>query len=295
MELMADYKRRLTDRYDGRRIRTLNAFYSIIPFIMRSRIDSQNYFEDKIELSHTDAYLRRKRKEGVNDINFLHIMIAAMVRTISQRPALNRFIAGQRIYARNEILVSLAIKKELKINSPETTIKFAFDPSDTVTEIASKVNRAVEENKKLETSNDTDKAARLFMLCPSLLVKFLIWLVRLSDYFGLMPKALNKASPFHTSLFITDLGSLGIQQVYHHLYDFGTTSLFVAFGAKVREKAIDANNNIVEKKYINIKVVTDERIVDGHYFASAFKLYKSLIQHPERLELPPEKVEIDID
>lgn len=292
---MADYKRRMTDRYDGRRIRTLGAFYGIIPFIMRSRMDSQIYFEDKIDITHTEAYLRRKRKEGVNDINFLHVMIAAMVRTFSQKPGLNRFIAGQRIYARNEILGSLAIKKELKSDSPETTIKLKFEPDDTIDVIARRMNEAIEENKKPENSNDTDKTARLFMLCPAFLVRFLIWLVRLSDFIGLMPKALNKASPFHTSFFITDLGSLGVQPVYHHLYDFGTTSLFLAFGAKVKEKAFDANISVIEKKYVNIKVTTDERIVDGYYYASAFKLYKSLVQHPERLELPPDQVEEDIE
>lgn len=292
---MTDYKRRLTDRYDGRRIRTLGAFYGIIPFIMRSRIDSQNYFEDKIEISHTEAYLRRKRKEGGHDVNFLHVMIAAMVRTISQRPALNRFIAGQRIYARNEILASLAIKKELRADSPETTIKFAFEAGDTIDVIASRINKAINENKKPETSNNTDRTARVLMLCPAFLLRFLIWLVRLSDFIGWMPVFLNRASPFHTSFFITDLGSLGIQPVYHHLYDFGTTSIFIAFGAKVKEKVMDANNNIIEKKYVYLKAVTDERIADGHYFASAFKLYKSLIQHPERLEIPPDRVEKDIE
>lgn len=292
---MAEYKRRLSDRYDGRRIRTLNAFYGIIPFIMRSRADSQNYFEDKIDISRTEAYLRRKRREGSDNISFLHIMIAAMVRTISQKPGLNRFIAGQKIYARNEILVSLAIKKELKIDSPETTIKFKFEPTDTLAEIAAKMNSLIEENKKKQTDNNTDKTAKIFMLCPTFMVRFLIWIIRSCDYFGKMPRILNNASPFHTSFFITDLGSVGIQPVYHHLYEFGTTSFFIAFGAKVKEKVIDTNNNIVEKKYISIKVVTDERIVDGHYYASAFKLYKSLIQHPERLEFPPDSVEYDVE
>lgn len=292
---MTARKRRFSDRYDGRRIRTLNAFYSIVPFIMRTRSDSQNYFEDRIEIGRTEAYLRRKRKEGALGIDFLHVMIAAMVRTISQKPALNRFIAGQKIYARNRILVSLAIKKELKAGSPETTIKFDFDPTVTLAEVAARVNSAVSENKQPETSNSTDKTARLFMLCPALLVKFLLWIVRLLDYFGWMPRALNNASPFHTSFFITDLGSLGIQPVYHHLYDFGTTSVFIAFGSKIKDREINAENNVIEKKYVNIKVVTDERVADGHYFASAFKLYKALIQHPERLELPPESVEEDIE
>lgn len=292
---MAEYKRRFGDRYDGRRIRTLDAFYRMIPFLMKSRIDSQNYFEDRIEISHTEAYLRRKRKSGEINISMLHIMIAAMVRTISLRPALNRFIAGQNIYARNEILVSLAIKKELKAESPETTIKFMFEATDTLSLIAEKINSQIEENKKLETVNDADKTARLFMLCPGLLVKFLAFIIRFLDYFGKMPRFINKVSPMHTSFFITDLGSLGIQPIYHHLYDFGTTSLFIAFGMKVKEKVIDANNNIVDRKFINIKVVTDERTVDGHYYASAFKLFKTLIQHPERLEVPPENLEADIE
>ena len=292
---MADYKRRLGDRYDGRRIRTLDSFYNMIPYIMKSRIDSQNYFEDKIEISHTEAYLRKKRKTSETNIGLLHVLIAAMVRTISMRPGLNRFIAGQKIYARNEILVSLAIKKELKADSPETILKFKFAATDTLTQIAEKINIQIEENKILETKNEADKTAHLFMLCPGMLVKFLMFIVRLLDYFGKMPRIINKVSPMHTSFFITDLGSLGIQPIYHHLYDFGTTSFFIAFGMKVKEKVIDASNNIVDRKFIGIKVVTDERIVDGHYFASAFKLYKTLIQHPERLDFPPDSVETDVE
>lgn len=292
---MAEYKRRFGDRYDGRRIRTLNAFYRIIPFIMRSRVDSQNYFEDKIEISRTEAYLRRVKKHAETNMGMLHVFIAAMVRTMAMKPALNRFIAGQGIYSRNDILISLAIKKELKTDSPETTIKFKFRPTDTLSEIVEKINSQISQNKSPDTKNNTDKTARLFMMCPGMLVKFLVFVIRVLDYFGIMPRAINEVSPFHTSLFITDLGSLGIQPIYHHLYDFGTTSIFVAFGTKVKERSIDKNNHVIERRYITMKVVTDERIVDGHYYASAFKLYKSLIQHPERLESAPDKVECDVE
>ncbi len=292
---MAESKRRFGDRYDGRRIRSLDAFYKIIPFIMRYRVDSQNYFEEKIEISHAEAYLRKRKRASGAKINMLHVFIAAMVRTIALRPALNRFIAGQNIYTRNEILVSLAIKKELKVDSPETTVKFKFEPTDTLSEIAEKINKHIDENKVLDSSNEADKLAHLFMLCPGLLVKFLVFIIRFLDYIGLMPKAIHRASPFHTSFFITDLGSLGISPVYHHLYDFGTTSFFVAFGMKRSEKVIDANNNIQSKRFISMKIVTDERIVDGHYYASAFKLYKTLIQNPERLEVHPGKLVPDVD
>ncbi|MGE5613117.1 MAG: 2-oxoglutarate dehydrogenase [Bacillota bacterium] len=292
---MKKHKRRFGDRYDGRRLRTLDPFYRIIPFVMRRRSDSQNFFEDRIEISHTEAFLRRKRKQSDIKLSMLHILIAAMVRTIALRPALNRFVAGYSIYARNEILVSLTIKKEKSFDSPETTIKFKFEPTDTLYDIAEKINREVAENKKTDTNNNTDKFARIFMLCPGFLVKFAVFVLRSLDYVGLMPRFINELSPFHTSIFITDLGSLGIDPVYHHLYDIGTTSIFVAFGMKYNEKAIDRNNNIIDKRYIRMKIVTDERIVDGYYYASAFKLFKQLVQHPEKLEEIPEGLEPDIE
>ncbi len=292
---MTKQKRRLGDRYDGRRLRSLDSFYRLIPFIMRYRSDSQNFFEDKIEISHTEAYLRKLKKSSGNSIGMLHVLVAAMVRTIALRPALNRFIAGQKIYARNEILVSLAIKKELTVDSPETTIKFAFEPTDTLTQIAAKMNAMILENKVPDTQNDTDKLAHLLMLCPGFLLKFIVFFLRSLDYIGCMPRIINKLSPFHTSFFVTDLGSLGIKPIYHHLYDFGTTSIFLAFGVKLKEREIDSNNNFVERKYITMKVVSDERTVDGHYYASAFKLFRSFVQHPERLETVPDNLEPDVD
>ncbi|MDF2950235.1 MAG: hypothetical protein K0R07_2285 [Sedimentibacter sp.] len=288
------YKRRLGDRYDGRLLKKIDPFFKVMPYLMRTRGDSQVFFDDRIELEKVEEFLKQKRRSGNRDVKFLHIIIAAMVRTISQKPRLNRFIAGQKIYARNEILVSLAIKKQLKENSVETTIKLKFEPEDTLGNVVAKVNAVVSENKNDENKNDTDKTAKVFSLCPGFVIKFLVWLLTKLDYFGLMPRILNKVSPFHTSVFITDLGSLGIQPVYHHIYEFGTTSVFVAFGAKQKEKVLDDKNAVIEKKYVNLKVVADERIVDGHYYASAFRLFKKLIENPERLELVPEKIFEDI-
>lgn len=288
-------KRRFGDRYDGRRLRSLDPFLGMIPYIMRTRSDSQNSFEDKIDIGHTESFLRRKRKEGNANVGMLHVLIAAMVRTIALKPGLNRFIAGQKIFARNEISISLVIKKDISEKGEETVLKLTFEPTDTLAVIAEKINTQLEENKKVEVKNDADKTVRLFMLCPGMLIKFLVFLIRKMDYFGIMPRAIHKVSPFHTSVFVTDLGSLGVQPVYHHLYDFGTTSLFIAFGMKFKEKSFDSANNIQEKKYISIKIVTDERIVDGYYYASAFKFYRSLVQHPERLDVPPENTVSDVD
>jgi hypothetical protein len=288
-------RRRRGDRYDGRRLRSLNPFYQISPYIMRTRVDSQDYFEDSIEIGHVEKWLRRERDAGRGDIGFLHVLIAALVRTMSQRPRLNRFIAGQRIYARNQITISLALKKRLHEDSPETTIKLEFLPTDTVYDVAAKINVAVDANKDVETTNATDATARLFMLVPGFLVRLLVFAMRALDFWGKMPKAVHRASPFHTSAFVTDLGSLGIKPIYHHLYDFGTTSIFVAFGGKERKVEMDTDGKIVLRKHIGLKVVNDERICDGHYYASAFKYLASLLKHPSVLETPPETVVVDVE
>lgn len=292
---MGQYKKRFGDRSDGRRIRTIDPFFRLIPYLMKERNDAQTLFYEKIDLTHVEAYLRLKRESDIKNLSFLHIVIAAIVRTISQKPQLNRFIAGQKIYARNGIYISIAVKKQMLENSPETTIKIKFEPTDTIFDVAARLNAAVEENKKIETNNDTDKTAKIISLCPNFLIKFIVFFFRKMDYHGWCNKFINEVSPFHTTAFITDLGSLGIQPVYHHIYNFGTTSIFVAFGIKQKDKVIGKDNTVVEKRFIHLKVVSDERITDGFYFASAFKLFKNLMQHPEKLEVPPETVVEDIE
>ena len=287
---MSRKKRRFGDRYDGRLLRNVDPFYKIIPYIMKSRVDSQVFFNEKIIFDKIEPYLHQKRKEGYTQIGFLHIITAAMVRMLSQRPRINRFVCGNKIYARNEITISLAVKKDMRDDSPETTIKVKFEPTDTINDVIDKMNKAINENKKLNEDNDTDKTAKWIMRCPGFLVNFFVGLIKWLDRKGRMPKAINKVSPFHTSFFITDVGSLGVQPVYHHIYEFGTTSIFLAFGYKNKEKYINDENQVTERKYVDLKIVVDERICDGFYYAKSFRLLKRLMENPVFLEKPPQKV-----
>jgi len=275
-------------------LRSLGPFYRIIPYVMRTRVDAQDYFEDRVEVAAAEAWLRSQRVRGLR-FGLLHLMVAAIVRTLSQWPRLNRFVAGQRIYARNEILISFALKKRLHEDAPETAVKLCFEPTATVFEVAEAIDAAVVANRSAETHNQADRAARLFMLCPGLVVRVLLWAVRTLDYMGLMPDFIRRASPFHTSVFVTDIGSLGVKPIYHHLYEFGTTSIFVAFGAKEEERVLDEAGRVVLRRSVGLKIVNDERICDGHYYASAFKYMLKLLRHPERLEVPPERVVEDVD
>ena len=129
----------------------------------------------------------------------------------------------------------------------------------------------------------------------NLLHSLLVWLLKPLDYFGLLPMWLMELSPFHGSLFFTSMGSLGIPPIYHHLYDFGNLPCFGAFGCKRKALEVQEDGTVVQKKYIDVKFVLDERIVDGFYYATFFKYYKRLMAHPEVLDLPPEEIVKDID
>lgn len=286
-------RRRIGDRKEGRRLRTLPALNLFTPYIMIDRNDACNQFAGSIEISETDRWLRAKRQEGYKGLGMLHLFIAAYIRVISQLPGLNRFVAGQKIYARNEILINMMVKRGITTDSEETCAKVVFEPTDTIYDVYRKMNDAVEEIRASDDSG-TEKVAGALMKIPGLFLKFAVWILKIMDYFDLIPMSLLRASPFHGSMIVTDLGSLGIPPIYHHIYNFGNLPVFLAFGAKRRVMELDRHGNPVERKYVDYKIVCDERIVDGAYYAAAFKFMKYYLKNPNELERAPEKVIEDI-
>lgn len=284
------------DRPDGRRLRSLDPITGVGVYIMPDRNGADNLFKDCFECSNAEKYIRKKREEGLENFGYTHLILAAYVRVVSQRPAINRFISGQKIYSRGkDIEVSMAIKKEMATDGSETVINVHFSPDDNADEVYRKFNQKVEEVKETsELDSSFDKVAGLLNLIPGLLMKFTVWFLKVMDYFGLIPKFLLQVSPFHGSIFITSMGSLGIPPIYHHLYDFGNIPIFVAFGMKRRQCEMQNDGSIVQHKYIDFSVVTDERICDGFYFASAFKLMKRYLANPDRLDEKPESVIEDV-
>lgn len=289
-----NYRKRSGDRADGRRIRSLNGFFNFIPYIMPQRNDACNQYEESFEISNADRWFRQQRLNGYKGIGMLHLFIAAYVRAIAALPGLNRFVVGRRIYARNNIEVVMAVKRSLAIDATETTIKVEFDPTDTIFDVYRKMNQAIDKIKSSDEENGTEDFANKFKNLPRFVVRFVIWLLTVADYFGLLPKSLLDVSPFHGSMIITDLGSLGIGPIFHHIYNFGTLPVFISFGAKRKVYELDRNGNPVERKYVDGKFVMDERTVDGHYYATVFKYINRFISDPSLLEVPPETVVQDI-
>jgi len=288
-------KRRFGDRKEGRKLRTLDPIKRAMPYIMPKRSDSQNFFTEKLDIAEAEKFCREQIKAGRKNFSLLHVIIAAYIRVVSQRPAINRFVSGQTIYARNNIEVLMTIKKKMTLESEDACIKVVFEPTDTVYDVYDKFNKIVEENKGEGEGNATEDFAKILNYIPRFLLRFVIWFIKTLDYYGILPKFILDLSPFHGSMIITSMGSLGIRPIYHHIYDFGNLPVFVAYGAKQRGVKMNDEGEVVRYRYIEMKVTTDERICDGYYYASAFKMMKRIFENPIILENPPEQVVEDID
>lgn len=273
-------------RSDGRKIKTLPAFFKVIPSVMLERNDSQVLYKQDIPIKYLDEYIDNKAKDGIK-IAYMHIIYAAIVRVIAERPRLNRFVMNGTTYVRNKIYVSLAIKKNLTDDGVETTTKIEYQGTETIFDIKQKLDAIIEQNKEVEANNETDKLAKTLGLIPTGLIRVAVKFLKFLDRHGLLPKAIIKASPFHTSVFLTNVGSLGIDTIYHHLYNFGTTSMFFSMGKK-KKSFIYEDEEIKEEKCITLAFVGDERICDGYYYANSFKSLFRYLKKPELLETAPD-------
>ena len=269
-------------RSDGKKIKKLTPIFKIMPCVMLDRVDSQVYFKQDIALKHLDEYIDRKAEEGIR-LSYMNIIYAAIVRIIGERPRLNRFAMNGALYQRNKIYVSLVIKKSLTDDGVETPLKLKFNGDENIFEIKEKLDATIEKNKDVEAANKTDKLVSILSAIPSGLIRAIVKFLMFLDKHGIMPKKIIEASPFHTSVFLTNVGSLGIDSIYHHIYNFGTTSMFFSMGKK-KKSYIYEDEEFKEEKCITLAFVGDERICDGYYYASSFKLLSKYLKKPELLE-----------
>ncbi len=278
-------------RADGRRLRHTDPMYRVAAHIMDKRVDSMNMTTIDIPYEPIQEYINKKRKDGIH-ISHMALVIAAYVRTMAEFPELNRFVVNKKVYARNEVAVGMVVLKSIDDHNG-TMSKMYFDKANTVFEVNDIINSYVEANRETPENNGTEKLIKILLSVPGLLnvgVKFF----KLLDKYGLLPKSIINASPFHMSMGVTNLASIRTNHIYHHCYEFGTTSVFLAMG-NLREIVKRKGGEITFVRTLPIGVTMDERICSGSYFASAFKCLKKYLANPELLETPPEKVIPDED
>ena len=290
-----NYKKKHGDRTDGWRVDPQDPTFLIIPHIMAERCDAQVYFSDELDTTALDEFVRRVRRDEsleMPELSRLTIIMAAAVRTFARYPKLNRFIGGKRVYARNHMCVSLTMKKSMSIESDEANLKMHFNPDatlkDTYDELIGKITAS-----KNDIDNGTDNLVDKIHSIPQWAIRlFMRWIHYRDNHRGL-PKAIYDFSPFHTSIYITDIGSTGIGSIYHHIYNTGTTSMFLSIGRREKKLVLDDEG---KPKYINIlrlNYVIDERICDGFYYAKAVRYLTSLLRNPDKLLAPPEVINED--
>jgi len=278
-------------RSDGRILKSIGPFIKIIPYIMPRRTEAQVFSRQVIQTDKIDSYLKEKREQQ-QPLNYLHLLIAIYVRVIAERPQLNRFVMNNRLYARNGIYISMAVKRTLQDEGEETTVKFAFSGQENIFDVARIINDTIAASTR-EGTNNTDKVASRIMSLPGIVKKILVGILKSMDKFNLLPRAIIDASPFHTTLFFSHLKSIKLDYIYHHLYDFGTAGIFAALG-KITEMPVAEDGQVVSKKCFEIGYTLDERICDGLYFANSLKLFKKYLDDPYLLESGLEEITEDL-
>lgn len=270
-------------RPDGRKIKTAGFEYVVGAHIMGHRIDAMNMITLDIPVEPMRHYLNKKRKEGKR-YSHLALFLAAIVHSIAEYPQVNRFIVNKRLYARNEIAIGMVVLKGGKIDGVGATDKMKFKPESTLDDVNDIINSYIEKNRDENDVNGTDKTAEFLVKTPGLL-RVGVNVAKWADKHNLLPKAVIDVSPFHATMMLTNLASINTRHIYHHIYDFGTTSLTMAIG-KMRDVPKMKKGEVVLERCIPMGLVMDDRITSGAYYAVAFERFQQLLENPELLETP---------
>ena len=276
-------------RADGKLLKKIDPIIALTPYLMPMRCDAQVFLNLKLDYEKMARYIVEQGQKG-HKFTFMEIIIAAYVRVISELPEINRFVANKRLYARTQLTVSFALLKDTgDVNKiEENTVKCYFDPRDTIFDVAERISEQIELNRREEADNSTMKVAKL--LLNPILANTIVFAARFLDRYGIMPKYIMDASPFHTSMFFTQMASIGMPAVNHHIYNFGTTSLFVSMGSVIRESSVGPDGKTVRKRYLPVGITADERICAGAVYAKLVNRIMYYINNIELLETPPETV-----
>ncbi len=280
-------------RADGRRLSCIDPIVRVTPYLMPMRCDAQVFLEHQLDYEQLARYIAEKGRQG-EKVTFMQILMAAYVRAVAGHPEINRFIMNKQYYARNNCSVSFTMLKDSQNhNSEETVVRLEFDLTDTLFDIRDRMNAEVEKNRNAENGDEfAVKLARFALSLPGLGTVMAI-MVRFLDRYGLLPMALLKELPFYSGLYITNNASIGLHHVYHHIYNFGNVGMFWGMGSIRKEAVTDADGKTRMKRWLPVGITADERICSGAHYAAFFADVTKGLNHPETLEVPPEKVIFD--
>ena len=278
--------RKAGDRKDGTLLRDLDSMHFIVPLLYPNRCDNEAFISERIDLTNVNAYLEKKNASGpAYKYNLFQIIVTAMLKTLTLRPKMNRFIANKNTYQRNEVSASFVVKKLFADNGAEALAFVHSKGTDTVDTVHDEIYRQVSFCRSDAVDASTD-SMDLFNKMPRFLSKAIVAFICWLDRHGWVPQSLIATDPYYSSVVLTNLGSIKLHSGYHHLTNWGTNSVFVAVGEKKLRPFYDADGNVTMRDSIDIGLTIDERIADGYYYSKSVRLLKKLLEQPELLELP---------
>lgn len=269
-------------RPDGKKLKHTDPMYRVAVHMMPRRSDAMNAITLNIPYEPIREYVREKKKQGISMSN-MTVILAGLVRLTAEYPAINRFVMNKRVYSREKISVSMVVagaRKNDGTANEGTMSKITFEPTDNIFQMNEKIESYVAENRKGDSS--TEKVIHTVTKIPGTL-RLIANLARWADKHNLLPGSVIEASPFHASMLFTNLASIRTNHIFHHIYDFGTTSMSFAVG-NPREIPKRMGDEIIMERCIPIGMMMDDRIVSGHYFAESFHRLKQLYTDPGIME-----------
>jgi pyruvate/2-oxoglutarate dehydrogenase complex dihydrolipoamide acyltransferase (E2) component len=292
--IMTTAKRRFGDRRDGRLIRDMDGMHIIMAHLLPHRSACETSLNEKIDLTNILAYLEQKNSSGGPvKYTIFHIIAAALGKTLTLRPHLNRFIAGRRYYQRHKVTLAFVVKRQFSDSGGEGLLVLTYPPEGNVDTLAERVTAEAHKTRGGDLGESLGVANTIARL-PRFLTALVIRILRILDFYGRVPEIITKGDPNHASVLLSNLGSIKLNAAYHHLNDWGTNSLFLAIGEKHRAVFYNEQGEAAVREAINLSITLDERLADGYYYSRSIKLLKYLLQNPQLLELPA-KEEVSYD
>lgn len=276
--------RKFGDRKDGTLIRDLDSMHYIMPLMYPNRCDNEAFLHVRVDLTNAEAYLAKKNAENpAYRYNLFQLVVTSVLKVLTLRPMMNRFIANGNMYQRNEITAAFTVKKIFSDHGGEALARLYAKPDDTIDTIHEEIYRQV----SFCRSDSKDQSTASMDVIQKLPGKHLIgWLARFLDRHGWMPGSIIATDPYYCSAVLTNLGSLKIDAGYHHMTNWGTNSLFVAIGLMKKRPFYDEDGSVTMRMSVDLGLTVDERIADGYYYAKTVRLLKTLLENPELLEKP---------
>lgn len=279
---MEKQKRRFGDRRDAALIRDIDAMHLVMGHLYLNRTENEAYISETIDLDPLYRWMEQHRDNEFK-YTFFHIIVASMIKVLIERPKLNRFISDRKYYQRFENVVSFVVKRQFSDEAKEGMAVIRADGNDNIFTIHEKIKNQVIPCKKGENSS-TEDGMDFMLKLPGFLQRFVLSVIRWLAVKGWLPKSATEGDSNHSSVFITNLGSIGLKCGYHHLSNYGTCSIFVVIGEKKQTPTFHEDGTVTFRDTLDIGLTIDERIADGYYYAKSVKLLKYVIEHPEVLE-----------